>query len=192
MTSSSLIAARWRSVAAMLASSCVAAGAALTVPATADAGLSPNGTFKIVNKQTGWCLGANAAFREAVLSPCGKRNRHQVWQTWQGGWTRTTIAGGLNKSRACMEAVFTLRLDTSCGSPTPDGSREWYVKAWRHWQGGWYQNLAPRNGVLHCLRPGRSIGRAKREVEWPPCPMKEQFNPSASWVWTKRGAAYGR
>jgi hypothetical protein len=95
------------------------------------------------------CLAANFAGTAVRLDPCDINNPREKWEIWEGpegGWTRNIAAG------RCLRATSTVYLATC--------SQTDRYERWGHWNGGWYQRLGhPTIGAPKCLSrlPGNPV-----------------------------------
>jgi hypothetical protein len=85
--------------------------------------------FRIVNHETSWCLEADMA-GDAYLNPCAPDNALQVWERWDGGWTRN-LATGL-----CLRGEGQFSPGSIHAAPCVWNDPR---ANWLHWYGGWYQ-----------------------------------------------------
>jgi hypothetical protein len=110
--------------------------ASLVLPAAADASYT-----RIVNRENGWCLEGNQA-GDVYVNPCAGGNGAQIWERWDGGWTRNVGTG------LCLKADGKLTPDSIHAAPCV-----WAEPRlnWLHWYGGWYERAAFDAVAAECL-----------------------------------------
>jgi hypothetical protein len=105
--------------------------AAIALPAAADAAF-----YRIINRQVqqdireNWCLTNSPP--DVYIIRCDSRRRDQLWEIWQGGWTRNVGTGYCLNADPWWEGDPNGVYTAAC---IPTAVREF----WRFWQGGWYQ-----------------------------------------------------
>lgn len=114
---------------------------AAVVPAAAQAEY-----FQIVNKESAWCLEGNQA-GDVYIDPCQPADNLQLWERWDGGWTRH-VATGLCLKGNGQFAPASIHL-----APCAWGE---LLMNWLHWYGGWYQRAGFGENAPECLarQPG--------------------------------------
>ena len=135
--------------------------ACLALPAAADAGYT-----RIVNRENGWCLEGNQA-GDVYVNPCAAGNSGQIWERWDGGWTRN-VATGL-----CLKADGKLTPDSIHGAPCV-----WAEPRlnWLHWYGGWYERAAFDASAAECLS---RLSGSEHDVTGIACANPSGPNPPA-------------
>jgi hypothetical protein len=101
-----------------------------------------NATFRqIVNVETAWCLVSDQA-GDVLLNPCQAGNAGQLWERWNGGWTRNAATG------LCLRGAGTFSAGSIHASACVWGDP---LENWLHWHGGWYQRAAFGANPAECL-----------------------------------------
>jgi hypothetical protein len=85
--------------------------------------------FHIVNKETNWCLDANEA-GDVSLGDCQPDSATQLWERWNGGWTRN-VGNGL-----CLVGAGAFSPDSIHAAPCAWNEPR---MNWLAWYGGWYE-----------------------------------------------------
>ena len=96
----------------------------LALPAAAEAGYT-----RIVNREDGWCLDASPS-GDVFVNPCAATSASQVWERWDGGWTRN-VASGL-----CLKTEGSFNPGSIHAAPCVWGEPRFNFL---HWYGGWYE-----------------------------------------------------
>lgn len=151
----------------------VLAGALLLVALPASAHANP---VKIVNRQVlndirqYWCLDSNRA-GFVYINPCanGRENPHQLWDRWEGGWTRNVATGMCLTNKPLGEGAFDARTVGCVNHPS---------QFWRSWNGGWYLSPASWFSPDSCL--GRTFGDVHDTTMYG-CFNPNQLDPPLNW-----------
>jgi hypothetical protein len=125
---------------------------------------------QIVNKETAWCLEANQA-GDAYISPCQPGSAVQLWERWDGGWTRNVATGLCLKGSGAFSATSIHAAPCTWGEPRLN---------WLHWYGGWYQRAAFTAGGV--ANPAECLSRlpgSPQDVTAVPCVNPNGPNPPA-------------
>lgn len=156
----------------------VAALAVVALPATAQA--RPG--WIVNNASPYWCLDSNANtwHGDVYLNPCQSGNPYQLWESWEGGWTRNVATGRCLAAEAYGHPNFIF---------APACVWNGVQQHWRHWQGGWKQRQAYNNNIT----VGRAVCLARasgwpweHEVTGVECRNPNGPNPPEQewdWVW---------
>ena len=136
--------------------------ASLALPAVANAGYT-----RIVNGENGWCLDGNPA-GDVYVNPCDARSSTQIWERWDGGWTRN-VATGL-----CLKADGKLHPESIHAAPCVWGEPRFN---WLHWYGGWYERAAFDAFACECLS---RLSGSEHDVTGVVCANPNGPNPPAA------------